>query len=301
MKKFLPGCVVLAMAATGSAGIIFSDGFNYGIGPADIVGAPGSYWAETAPASVPTMIYTNDQLRISFQANQDINAPLQDAPYASGGPVAALYSSFTIRFVALPTAVGTYIAHFRDVSGLGFRGRVFVSTTNAAAGHYRIGIANAASTTRAAWQIPADLSLNTAYFIVFRFNIGTGETYLWLHPALETSPGVAATDFATHTDVAGFSFRQNAGIGAVAVDDVKVGTSFSDVVPPALMITVVAGDLLLSWPSSASDYVFRFTDSLPAQWSDFNDQGTVQGDFKVVTLSGVLGGAGNRFLELRKP
>ena len=212
MKKFLPGCVVLAMAATGSAGIIFSDGFNYGIGPADIVGAPGSYWGETAPASVPTMIYTNDQLRISFQANQDINAPLQDAPYASGGPVAALYSSFTIRFVALPTAVGTYIAHFRDVSGLGFRGRVFVSTTNAAAGHYRIGIANAASTTRAAWQIPADLSLNTAYFIVF-----------------------------------------------------------------------------------------RFTNSLPAQWSDFNDQGTVQGDFKVVTLSGVLGGAGNRFLELRKP
>ena len=221
--------------------------------------------------------------------------------YATNSGV-VLYASMTINLTNLPTMGGDYFAHFRDVSGLGFRGRVYVATTNASTGHYRIGVANAASSIRSSWQIPTNLATNTSYLIVFRYNIATAETYLWLNPNSESSPGVAATDFATLTDVTAFAFRQNAGIGAVCVDDLKVGTSFSDVVEikPALTITATGNNVTLSWPASAAaaGYVLRFTDSFPAAWADFFDQGNPQGDQLVVTLNGVTD---NRFFELRKP
>jgi hypothetical protein len=47
-----------------------------------------------------------------------------------------------------------------------------------------------------------------------------------------------------------------------------------------------------------SDYALRFSDTLPAGWADYGDQGTVQGGLKVVSLYGVTG---NRFFELQKP
>ena len=44
--------------------------------------------------------------------------------------------------------------------------------------------------------------------------------------------------------------------------------------------------------------MLRYTDSLLLGWADYNDQGAVQGNTKVVTIYGVTD---NRYFELRKP
>ena len=184
-------------------------------------------------------------------------------------------------------------------SFVGFRTRVFVSTLNAAPGSYRLGIANNAAAITAGGQIPTDLLLNTSYFIVVRYNVGTGESKLWLNPVDETSSGLMAPDSPSLSSIEAFTFRQNGGIGVVCVDDLKIGTAFSDVAPFGLRITKVGADVEISWPVAAEGYTLQSTESLsPADWSDYSDQGSAVGDRKVVSITGVTG---TRFFRLFKP
>ena len=80
-------------------------------------------------------------------------------------------------------------------------------------------------------------------------DVGTGESRLWLNPASESSPGLDAPDQPQTVSIEAFTLRQNASIGVVCVDDLKIGTAFSDVsaVLPSLQITAANGDVTITW------------------------------------------------------
>jgi hypothetical protein len=283
-------------------GLLRMDDFNRPTGP--LVQFDGAWLSNggTGGTNAQQMQIVNGRVKVHEDQSEDCSTempPFQSVPtiYAtSSGTI--LFASMNITLTNLPTPAGSYFAHFRD-TGNGFRARVFVSRGGASAGHFRLGIANNAAAISVSGQIATDLSLNTSYVIVVRYNVGTGESTLWLNPTSESDPGITATDAPFPVDIYAFTFRQNAGIGVVCVDDLKIGTTFSDVAPFGLRITNTGTDVVISWPVAAQGYTLQSTESLPPpDWSDYSDQGSVAGDRKVVGITGVTG---TRFFRLFKP
>jgi hypothetical protein len=144
-----------------------------------------------------------------------------------------------------PSQAGDYFAHFKDTSlGTTFRAKIFASTTNAAPGSYRLGIANAVNTVNA--QFPMDLNTDQAYLVVVRYNTATAESVLWVNPTSESSTYVSATDAAAASSVGSYGLREEGGIGIVNIDNLVIGTAFTEVVP-VLSLTKSGNNAVLSW------------------------------------------------------
>jgi hypothetical protein len=109
------------------------------------------------------------------------------------------------------------------------------STSNAGAGTFRLGIGNSTTSDANSGQIATDLSLNTTYQVAIRYNVGTGQSTIWLNPTLETDPSVTASDTPGTINISTFAFRQSLasgdGMGTLFVDDLRVGTTFAEAVP----------------------------------------------------------------------
>ncbi len=236
MKKLLLALTLASVALSAKAEVVLSETFTYPDGP--IVGAVGSPWA-TNSGTAGSAVVTNNMLAWSSARSEDITAPLSGAPYQTNGAVAALYSSFTVKFAQLPSASGAYFAHFKD-AGNAFRARIWSSTTAAAAGTFRLGIGNSSGASATTGQITTDLTTNTTYTVVTRYTLATGLSTIWLNPASEADAGVTASDAVGVTNMTHYSFRQASGIGTLAIDDLKVGTSFTD---------VASGDITLNPPT----------------------------------------------------
>ena len=139
-----------------------------------------------------------------------------------------MYASFTVNFGELPTSSGSYFAHFKDNS-TGYRARVWASTTGALGGSFRLGIGNSSSATATSGQLTNNLSLNTTYTVVARYNVGTGVSTIWLNSTAESDPSVTASDTPGPINITSYAFRQNSGMGTLLVDELKIGTAFGDI------------------------------------------------------------------------
>ncbi len=77
--------------------------------------------------------------------SEDVNLPLFGAPWSTNSG-AVLYSSFKAKWLSLPGAIGTYMAHFMDTNtgvGTGFGARIWASTNTASVGNaFRLSINN---------------------------------------------------------------------------------------------------------------------------------------------------------------
>ena len=135
---------------------------------------PASLWSTHSGTTGQTQVVTG-KLNLAFPQGEDINAFLTNTPYApSGGYV--FYSRFVVNFSSLPSGSGgDYFAHFKDFT-TGFKARVFALTNGAAAGKYRIGIANGGFTTAG---FPVDLSLNTPVVVITRYDVASATSKLW--------------------------------------------------------------------------------------------------------------------------
>jgi endonuclease/exonuclease/phosphatase family metal-dependent hydrolase len=160
---------------------------------------------------------------------EDVNRPIPGQPYASTGSTNVFYTSFTIRFTSLPTSGGTYFAHFKD-SGTTFRARIWALTSGAASGKLRLGISSATSSAASVTNL-TDLSLTTNYAVVARFVNSNSVTtcQLWIDPTAETDPSVSFTETTSGMTVVSYALRENTGEGALSIDNLRVGTTFSDV------------------------------------------------------------------------
>jgi hypothetical protein len=239
-------------------GLVFSDDFAYTnfVQPNALYLAEGSPWSTIPPGTAFQVQVTNGLAYLNHTNTEDLGASLTNGPYFSSNAV-VFYTSFTVNFSFLPSPSGNYFEHLKSSASdtVNFRARVFANTANAAAGKFRLGIAN--NSAAISGQFPQDLDTNTTYTVVTRFNSGTGETVLWVNPVSEGSTYVAATDASATGTIGGVALREDTGMGDLAMGPLKIGTSFSDVltvtVPTAepLQIGLAGGQVVLSWTNSA--------------------------------------------------
>ena len=229
--KKVVSCIAtfLLFATLSGAALLLNDSFSYPDGP--LVTATGSPWT-TYSGTTGQVKVVSGRIFLSKANTEDVHAALAGQPYASTSG-AILYVSFKINYTNLPSSAGSYFAEFKD-GGTGFRARIFAQTAGAASGAFRIGIANAGSSPTAVFN--ADLQTNTDYTIVARLAVSNVVSTLWLNPAAETNAGVTATDSASAATITSFGFREDGPSGTIGnffVDDLRVGTTFPDVVTNA--------------------------------------------------------------------
>jgi endonuclease/exonuclease/phosphatase family metal-dependent hydrolase len=225
-KVCLLWLALLLFALRGFSATILFDSFNYSNG--SLITNSGFLWSAHSGTTGQTQVISG-RAQLSLNQGEDVHANLAGAPYSTGN----LYASFTVNFTSLPRGgtSGGYFAHFGSST---FRARIFGTTNGAAAGTFRIGVANAATAFSAV--ITNNLSLNNDYVIVVRYNAGSPATTIWLNPAAEseTVNSAAATDSTSFSAISAFSLRQDGSSGAIGVltfDNLVVGTTFNDVIP----------------------------------------------------------------------
>ncbi len=250
-KSLLIGCLFIISLLSTPAAQIVTDTFSYGDGA--LVGAVGSDWA--SHSGVANQVNVSGGRAVLTEAeSEDVSLPLGGGPYASGN----LYAGFTVNFSVLPSGVGGYFASFRS-SAFDFRARLYASTTGATAGTLRLGIGNSSTASSTAVFIPLNLSLNTDYNVVIRYNTGAlvnPVSSLWVNPVSESDTlnrGDATDSFAGFPGIANFSLRQSLtsgnGMGTLTVDNLKVGTDFISVVPEPHSSLLLGVALLAGWRS----------------------------------------------------
>jgi len=275
-------------------GVLIDELFSYADGTA--IAGGSTPWINHSGPFGQTLV-NGGKVFLSNTNDEDFNREFFPSVfYPSNGIV--LYASFRVNFVTLPTTAGNYFAHYKDDGTLNFRGRVFATRATAPAGALRLGVTSVAASPLTNLLHPTAILTNTTHTVVTRYNASSGQSVLWIDPVNESSPSVSNGDAPSPINVYSFAYRQADGMGTLCMDDLKIGTSWLDVIGPGLTITAVGNNVTLSWPAAATGYVLRFTDVIPASWADFGDQGTVMGSQKVVTLNGV---SGNRFFRLEKP
>jgi len=105
--------------------------------------------------------------------------------------------------------------------------------------------------------MPYDVSTNTTYELVTRYDLDTATTTLWLNPASESDASVTASDVQLGATVVSYAFRQDADLGGtVLVDDLKVGLSFAAVTSPSVTRIPLScqrsgGSVILRWSDAA--------------------------------------------------
>jgi endonuclease/exonuclease/phosphatase family metal-dependent hydrolase len=240
VKRAVPGFVALLISALpAGAALLLNDAFNYSDGP--LVTAADSPWT-TYSGTGGQINVISGRIFLSKTNSEDVQALLVGQPYvpASG---AVLYVSFKINYSTLPSHSGSYFAEFKD-GNLGFRARIFAQTAGAAVGAFRVGIANGGSSPSAIFE--ADLQTNADYILVARLTVSNAMSTLWVNPTAETNAAVTATDATSAQTITCYGFREDGSSGTIgnfSVDNVRVGTTFCDVVtnsPPLERPTIVS-------------------------------------------------------------
>ena len=211
----------LLIGSYAGAAPVLTDTFSYADGP---LVAPGSPWTTHSGATPGQVEVTSGVVNVSQAESEDVNTAF--SAFTTG----TVYAGLDFNLSVLPTGNGNYFAHFKDNTTSGFRGRVFATTTGAAAGSYRLGIADASATFV---TIPVDLALDTTHRFVVASDAATGRSTLYLDSATETG-GTVATD-ATSALAAGlssFALRQStasgAGMGVLTADNLSVATTYAE-------------------------------------------------------------------------
>ena len=271
VKKAVICTAFLFSATLAGATLLLSDSFTYPDGP--LVNAAGSPWT-TYSGTTGQIKVISGRMFLSKVNGEDIHAPLAGQSFAPTSG-AVLYVSFKINCSNLPASSGSYFAVFKN-SGTDFRARIFAQTAGAATGAFRIGIANAGSTPSAVFN--ADLQTNTDYTVVARFSVSDVVSTLWINPAAETDPGVTATDAQSALTITYFGFREDGSSGTIGnlyVDDLRVGTTFPDVVtnaPPLArpVITYQTQNQTITNGTSVTFHVIATGSPSPAYQWQFN-------------------------------
>ena len=267
LEIFLAMILTSTGPLTLAASTLLNEPFNYTNGA--LVTVSGGLWV-THSGTTGQVEVLSGRADLSAPESEDVNTALAGQPYPATTNT-VLYASFTVNFSSLPSPSGEYFAHFKDATTSNFRAKMFALRSGAGPGQFCIGIANASNAPAAV--VATNLNLNTDYRIYIRYVISNATSMMWLNPDSEASPSVSASDAATARTVVAFALRQNTGIGVIALDDLRVGTSFADVyLPPVLLpptvtqppvnTTVLAGGIaVISVAATGSDplsYQWRF-------------------------------------------
>lgn len=229
--------IVGGLPLSGRADILLDESFAYPDGI--LTDVSGGKWVNHSGTAGQVDVASGAANLIETEG-EDVNASLAGGPYPADSSV-VLFAAMKVRFTALPSGTGGYLAHFKN-EGTTFKAKLFATTTGAATGQFRLGIARSANTPTI---LERDLSLNTAYTVVIRYEIETAASTLWVDPTSEADPGVNGSDTATASAVTAFALRQSlssgAGMGTLVVDDLRVATTFAELFAMVEGKPVIAG------------------------------------------------------------
>jgi endonuclease/exonuclease/phosphatase family metal-dependent hydrolase len=241
VKKAASGLAVfMVLAITAKAAILFSDSFDYAAGP--LVTVSTNLWAHHSGSVTGEVMVTSGCVLLSEANTEDVHVLLAGQPYPASGATNVFYASFKVKFTTLPDSGGAYFAHFKD-SGNGFRARIWALTGGAAPDKFRLGISSTSGSVISVTN-PVDLSLNTDYIVVTRLVNSNSVSTLWINPKAETDASISTSEGDSTFTLADYAFRENSGEGVLSVDNLKIGTSFADVIgsgPAAEPPTIVSG------------------------------------------------------------
>jgi hypothetical protein len=215
----------LGPAQNASANLLLDEPFSYATGALE-TNSFGA-WTNYSGSYFQILVSSSRALLSQTPPAEEVLTVLPGGPYTNGN----LYASFAVRCTVLPANAGTFFAQFQEVFGPS-RARVFVTTNGAAALSWRVGIANAASSTTN--YFASNLALSSLHRLVIRYNAAAGTANLWLDPATEADPSLLATDTSSPALINSFVLRQapstTNGVGVLQIDDLKIASSFAEVI-----------------------------------------------------------------------
>lgn len=237
-------------------GLVLGESFTYDDG--SVIANSGGFWFTHSAGTGNTgqTQVVDGKLRLVSGEAEDISAGFTNFYQPLGNGI-VLYTAFKLNVATLPEGNnGNYFAHYRDSGTVNFRARVFAATNGASPGKFRLSISNGSFVQAA---VPQDLSTNTTYLVITRYNVDTAESTIWVNPTDETTGDATATDAATPVTLYYYSFRQGNGPNTptLTVDDLKIGSEWSDVweasapIAESLMSSYAGGMLTLSWSNPA--------------------------------------------------
>ena len=244
-------------------GLVLNEPFDYPDGSV-ISNAPARWSTHSAGVGQTGQTQVvQSRLALGGGQGEDLHALLPGGPYPSA-EAWVLFSRFTLRFTQRPSGGGDYVAHYRGASS-GAGARLFALATGASAGKFRLGLANTAASPTAVF--PLDLETNVPYSVITRFNTATGQATLWVNSTSDLDPGLSAFDDSSPLGVASYAFRQSAGIGTFTVDDLQIGTRWSDLQGHRLIIDRGAAEVTVRWPVAAETEGYHLEGSATGQGS----------------------------------
>jgi hypothetical protein len=263
---------IILLQVRPNTNVVLIDYFDYdGSGPIDI--NSGGLWTNESGASNQMEVGSGVVTVDGVDNTEDVDAQFPGgAAYATNSGV-ALYSSFIVNFTTLPDANGAYFTHFQDDTTSNYLGRVWASTINAAAGDYRIGIANVTNVSTSAVFVPQDLVLNSNYVVVTRLVLSNWNSTIWINPISASSTNVTDTNSVDTdaTNISGYALRESdADEGVVNISKLKIGLTF-DSVFPSLQVQSSPPKVIVNWSDptlgiqSATNVAGPWTDVTGAQ------------------------------------
>ncbi len=245
-----------------------SGGTTYTIG-ASLIGqtnAQGNAWVQAGPAGTGPTIVSGD-LTVSGLASSGGGASGSFGASTSGPSarfgLGSSTSSGTIYFsmaidvtsTASLTTSGVFFAGFNNTAASTSTqpsvvdARLYARSITGSPGSFNLGIDKAGTLSAISWDSTV-YNLNSTIFVVgaYTFNTGTGSddtAQLWINPNSSTfgnasapSTTLVSTDTSTADIATVAALELRSGVSGTPngeVDDLRIGTSWADVTPPAVV------------------------------------------------------------------
>jgi len=234
-----------------SADVVFCEHFDYADGFLNPLAL--DFWALRTAGSTRLTV-TNQQavLRSSGSSWESLLAPLAGGPFAVGSR-SVFYVSCSATWTTLPrNSTGPFL-HLYDTAG-NLLAKIHTVTNNLPDGLFRLGIASGPGNLYA--DLASDLSTNVTYNLVARYDLDAGTSALWINATTETDLHASASDVPAATSLSSVGLRQQAGMGTLALDDLKV----TRVVRPVISGIQVAGaNVQITFTAGDADQPADFT------------------------------------------
>jgi len=211
---------------------IFDDNFDYGEASGDLVSIASGFWF-TQSATVPSVGYQTESITLNNyeylarggSATIDNSADGEDINTGFGAVNSGtVYYSALVNLTSLGSGNAGFFMHFNGATGV--RGRVFAIDNGA--GKINFGITSLGTPD----FISTAYDLNTTYLIVVSYNITTYASNLYVLTApLQNEPGspdATQSSVAGPTEVSSISIRQRTDGPAGAIDNIRVATTWGD-------------------------------------------------------------------------
>ncbi len=228
------------------ASLLGLDTFSYPDGDIPLTAVPGGWTNYSGTTSLLITNIAGNGWANPMGTRSHDDGLILTSPVASNG---IAFAGLDLVVLSWSASQSAYIVHFKDDGTFNFRARLMITNDS---GNVRLGIANAASAATNAgigWW-PTTLSIGSTNRVVIEYDQSgvLPVATLWINPISQGSPSVSASDTIpspVFVPITQFAILQsNSSQGNALVDNLIVGTTFSDVVvipEPSTVLLVGAG------------------------------------------------------------